>query len=242
MLRNPSSANLTTVLKPFRRTWKFVSHIARGGVAKPNNGLTPVWEPFLMMYQGKMVYYYSDQRDKKHGQKLDHQISDDLRRWEAPVNDVTDSDYKGRPGMTTIAKLPNEQYILTYEYCGAPQGGCPVYYRLSPDPLKFHSAQAHQLKTPDGKGISGSPYVVWTPAGGKDGTVVVSCSGSSEVFVNRNLAAPGSQWTKMGTQAPRSYTRSLMVMADAKQILIVGGGPMNGKDNKVTAATFDVTR
>jgi hypothetical protein len=29
-------------------TWKFVSHIAAGGEAIPNNGLTPVWEPFLL--------------------------------------------------------------------------------------------------------------------------------------------------------------------------------------------------
>jgi hypothetical protein len=42
-------------------TWKFVSHIAAGGRAIPDNGETPVWEPFLMLYQGKMVAYYSDQ-------------------------------------------------------------------------------------------------------------------------------------------------------------------------------------
>ena len=29
-------------------TWKFVSHVAAGGKAVPNNGQTPVWEPFLM--------------------------------------------------------------------------------------------------------------------------------------------------------------------------------------------------
>lgn len=29
-------------------TWEFVSHVAEGGEALPNNGLTPVWEPFLM--------------------------------------------------------------------------------------------------------------------------------------------------------------------------------------------------
>lgn len=29
-------------------TWEFVSHVAHGGEALPNNGLTPVWEPFLM--------------------------------------------------------------------------------------------------------------------------------------------------------------------------------------------------
>ena len=29
-------------------TWEFVSSVASGGKALPNNGLTPVWEPFLM--------------------------------------------------------------------------------------------------------------------------------------------------------------------------------------------------
>lgn len=29
-------------------TWKFLSHIASGGRALPENGLTPVWEPFLL--------------------------------------------------------------------------------------------------------------------------------------------------------------------------------------------------
>lgn len=28
--------------------WEFVSHVAAGGEALPNNGLTPVWEPFIM--------------------------------------------------------------------------------------------------------------------------------------------------------------------------------------------------
>lgn len=29
-------------------TWEFVSHIAAGGAALPDNGLTPVWESFLL--------------------------------------------------------------------------------------------------------------------------------------------------------------------------------------------------
>lgn len=28
--------------------WEFVSHVAAGGEAVPDNGLTPVWEPFIM--------------------------------------------------------------------------------------------------------------------------------------------------------------------------------------------------
>lgn len=38
-------------------TWKFVSHIAAGGEARPNNGLTPVWEPFLMLYKNTLICY-----------------------------------------------------------------------------------------------------------------------------------------------------------------------------------------
>lgn len=29
-------------------TWEFVSHVAAGGEALPDNGLTPVWEPFIL--------------------------------------------------------------------------------------------------------------------------------------------------------------------------------------------------
>lgn len=29
-------------------SWEFLSHIAAGGEAVPDNGLTPVWEPFLL--------------------------------------------------------------------------------------------------------------------------------------------------------------------------------------------------
>ena len=29
-------------------SWEFVSSVAQGGEAKPDNGLTPVWEPFMM--------------------------------------------------------------------------------------------------------------------------------------------------------------------------------------------------
>lgn len=29
-------------------SWEFVSHVAAGGEAEPDNGLTPVWEPFIL--------------------------------------------------------------------------------------------------------------------------------------------------------------------------------------------------
>jgi hypothetical protein len=83
---------------------------------------TPVWEPFLMMYNNMLVCYYSDQRDTAHGQKLAHQTTTDGKTWSAEVNDVAYSTYSARPGMTTVSKLPNGQYFMSYEYCGAPEG------------------------------------------------------------------------------------------------------------------------
>lgn len=44
-------------------TWEFVSHVAAGGEALPNNGLTPVWEPFIMcvLLPNLLWTYYSCQ-------------------------------------------------------------------------------------------------------------------------------------------------------------------------------------
>lgn len=61
------------------KSWAFISHIALGGVADPTNGQTPVWEPFLLLLNGQLICYYSDQRDSAHGQKIVHQTTSDLK-------------------------------------------------------------------------------------------------------------------------------------------------------------------
>jgi hypothetical protein len=39
--------------------------------------------------KGKLICYYADQRDNAtHGQKLSHQVTDDLLNWGPPVDDV----------------------------------------------------------------------------------------------------------------------------------------------------------
>jgi hypothetical protein len=226
----------------YSRTWNFVSHIARGGEAIPDNGLTPVWEPFLKLYNGYMICYYSDQRDwPAHGQKLDHQISYDLRHWEPPVDDVAYSNNTFRPGMTTVTDLPNGKYIMTYEFYGAPEIAFAVYYRIADDPTKFNEAEGHVLRASNtGTVPDGSPYIIWTPAGGPNGTIVVSSGCCSPVFINRGLAEEGSEWIEVNTTAPVSYTRSELVMPDPNLILLTGGGVLNGADNSVTASTVDV--
>ncbi|KAI1139863.1 glycoside hydrolase family 93 protein [Hypoxylon sp. FL0543] len=227
------------------KTWKFLSHVAAGGEAKPNNGLTPVWEPFMMLYKGKLLYYYSDQRDPKHGQKLVHQTSTDLRSWGPVVDDVAYPTYSQRPGMPTVALLPNGQYIYTYEYGGGPNpansGSFPVYYRLSSDPEKFNSATHHVLRTTDGTVPTGSPYVVWSSAGGANGTIIVSSGCCSEIYINKALGAENA-WTKVSTPEGTSYTRSLHVFQeDPGSLLLAGGGQLPpSTTNKVTISVMNV--
>ncbi|KAM0553245.1 hypothetical protein ACHAPJ_007534 [Fusarium lateritium] len=226
-------------------TWEFVSHVARGGEAIPNNGLTPVWEPFLMTYKEKLVIYYADQRDNEtHGQKLSHQTTTDLKKWSKVVEDAKYKEYTARPGMPTVAKLPNGEYMYVYEYGGGPnppKGSdywFPVYYRLSKDPLKFLNKPHHQVISNVGGKPAGSPYVIWTPYGGKNGTIVVSSGTMSEIFTNQALGDE-SAWKQWKVPQPTAYTRALLTYKeDPDLLLIMGAGilPPAGGNNTVSAS------
>ncbi|KAJ8113060.1 hypothetical protein OPT61_g4720 [Boeremia exigua] len=229
-------------------TWKFVSHIAAGGEAIPNNGLTPVWEPFLMLHQNKLICYYSDQRDNAtYGQKMVHQTTTDGINWGPVVNDIRHSRYTDRPGMPTVSLLPNGKYIMTYEYGGGPTPSpnykFPLFYRLSTDPEKFDSAEDHQLITTDGTYPEGSPYNVWTPYGGKNGTIIVTSGTSSDIYINRGLGETGTPWIKVPTPEKQHYTRHLRVLKGSKKLLIAGGGVLPpSTTNKVQLSVLDITQ
>ena len=96
------------------------------------------------------------------------------------------------------------------------------------------------VKVDDGTVPISSPYNVWTPVGGENGTIVVSCGTLSQVFTNTDLAAPGSLWKSVDTPEGTSYTRSLRVLADQSDILIAGGGVLSGTNNSVTASVIDI--
>ena len=69
-------------------SWEFVSNVASGGAAVPDNGVPAIWEPFIMWYEGQIVIYYSDQRDPAHGQKLVHQVCSSLILLVSKIFDV----------------------------------------------------------------------------------------------------------------------------------------------------------
>jgi len=220
-------------------TWKFVSKIASGGTAEPIDGLTPIWEPFLMLYEDEMIVFYSDQRDLNFAQKLVHQTSTDLLTWGDVVDDVAYDVYDDRPGMTTVALLPNGSYIMTYEFFGAPEAAFAAYYRISDDPTAFNSAPGQVIQATDGTIPTSSPYITWSPAGGANGTLAVNAASDTDVYLNRCLGAPNA-WTRVSTTEIASYSRNLRVLPN-DILLITAAGPLGGSDNSVTTSSMDLS-
>ncbi|KAG4435913.1 hypothetical protein IFR05_008607 [Cadophora sp. M221] len=226
-------------------TWEFVSSVASGGAAIPNNGIPAIWEPFAMYYKGQVILYYSDQRDPRYGQKLLHSTSKDLLSWTADVDDVVSSRYTDRPGMTTVVQLPNKKYMMTYEFGGGPTvvGTAykfPVYYRINDNPLEFNKSVSIPIYTNDKRQPEGSPKVVWSPVGGVNGTIIVSCGTASQVFINQALGDVNA-WRTVPTPEGVSYTRHLRVLSNPNHLLIMGGGVLPpSTTNKVTVSVIDL--
>ncbi|TDZ13504.1 hypothetical protein C8035_v004395 [Colletotrichum spinosum] len=220
-------------------TWKFLSSVASGGEARPNNGLTPVWEPHFLLHNGELIIYYADQRDPKYGQKLSHQVTTDLASWSDPVDDVNDpNNYEARPGMPAIVKLPNGAFFYAYEVCG--NEGCRVHYRRTTDPLNILAAPGTPLVTQQGTRPVSSPFVVWTPLGGENGSIILSAGSQSNIFVNRNLGAADA-WVEYAVPQPNAYSRSLALIGDGSQLAIIGGGRLPpSSTNQVSISVVDL--
>jgi hypothetical protein len=220
-------------------TWTFVSNIATGGRAISSNGYTPVWEPEFLFAGGKLIVYYSDQRDTTYGQKIDHQVTTDLRTWGPVVDDVTKPTYSDRPGMPVVTRLPNGNYVMTHEYCGAPEGGCSVYYKISADPEAFNSATDQVLRATDGTIPSGAPYVTWLPTGGTNGTLVVSGDTVQDVFINTQGGAANA-WVHIQSNVARGYSRGMLPLSDGHSLEVFSGGRNTNTLNPVTYSTIDL--
>ncbi|KAL5376270.1 hypothetical protein DPSP01_010620 [Paraphaeosphaeria sporulosa] len=210
------------------RTWEFVSHIAQGGRPNTTNGATPIWEPYLLQYEGKLVAYYSDQRDPKHGQKLAHQESTDLKTWGPVINDVAYDEYIARPGMTVVTYIPPlDKWILVHEL---PIGNSsshgvnyPVYYVMADSPLEFGKEKGRPIVINNTTAPNASPYVVWSPIGGPNGTIIVSDADRPQVYTNR-FGGDVDKWEEHGTPAGAVYSRAIQISKKYPDHLTIYGG------------------
>jgi hypothetical protein len=178
--------------------------------------------------------FYSDQRDALHGQKLAHQESTDLKSWSSVIDDVAYLNYTARPGMTVISYIPPlEKWILVHEFPGGDSwsgAGYPVYYRLSGSPFDFRFTYGYPIVV-DGIQPSSSPYVVWSPVGGVNGTIVVSDADHGSIFTNQANGQP-DQWEIHASPQPAAYSRSLHIFAKhPDHLMILGAGEFGQVEN-----------
>lgn len=195
------------------------------------------------MHDGELILYYADQRPEGYGQVISHQTTTDLLTWSDVVIDIEYDDPEARPGMPAVARLPDDTYIYTYEYGGAPgfdEYQFPVHYRIAADPTAFADAPDFAVDAKDGVIPMSSPFVVWTPWGGDDGTIIVSAS-QGEVWANKALGDPDA-WTRHETPQPKAYTRNLETFAERPDLLIMmGAGVLPPSDtNRVSLSVVDL--
>lgn len=226
-------------------TWQFLSTVAEGGAPIPENGYTPVWEPFLLLHRDRLICYYSDQRDPNYGQKLSHQTSTDLRQWGPVVTDSVGTDYSQRPGMTTVARVRDGLWIMTHE-AGGDSGDnfYAVHYKMARDPESFGPAAEHVLHDQNGYIPSAAPTVSWSDSGGPMGTIVVTANSDQDFFINRALGDP-DKWTRLSSAMPGGYSRFTIPLAGpgwGRQpgLVFVVTGPYYGEQGPIQAGVVQL--
>ena len=210
-------------------TWKVANVIATGGrqggsagaigqnVASANTykQVDPLWEPYLMIYKGKLVCYYSDENDytgfdpatgvpaldpangtatDSHGQILVHKTWDgSSEKWSAPVVDVAGLTQDMGGGKSEIGGgrpgMTNVVRTTDGRWLLTFEywgGGANVRYKIADDPLKFFRGSV------TGMGVDSLPVVAGSrPLATGGSPVVIALPDGRLVY---NAAGSGNVW------------------------------------------------
>ncbi|MCT3390843.1 MAG: exo-alpha-sialidase [Lactobacillus sp.] len=236
------------------KTWKYESTIASGGANFINDD--PIWEPYLMVHNNKLVCYYSDERDssglKPKAQAIVHQTTTDGTTWSPLVMDVdpnglkdTDGNDDTRPGMPVVTPIGNGKWAMTYEQ----KGGASVGLKISSDPESWNSTSA-------GTTIAwgGAPYITTL----NDGRIAFNNNGSDgKVYIFNNAETLqkgiGAADTTYKPKVGQAYNREIMPLANGMLLVVrgeqaitvetidVGDKAINSSDSGATTPTTPVT-
>lgn len=168
------------------KTWTAGQSIDFGAGRTDGDG---IWEPFLIYEQetGRLYCFYSDDRDSEHDQKIVYKYTTDLISWtgaggvgsdKAPFEAVASSDYKPRPGMVSITKMSNGEYIMVYEVGHSKYGDstATVHFKKSKklDDWSDVSDIGEQIISVDGRAFGSAPWCAYTPVGGQNGLFITT--------------------------------------------------------------------
>lgn len=229
-------------------TWKLASQaVYAPGPETTTTGDKAVWEPFFLEYDGKLVLYYSTQKDPKHNQKLAHITTTDLKHWSEEVNDVADPVFNRRPGMAIVAHIKStDKFVMAYEVCNAPEGGCPSYFKVADSPLEFDKVQGHIISANTGENPGSAPYIIWTPHPAKDdgsGLLLMSGGQRDAIYINDDSASVNG-WRQYSIKQNSAHSRGMEIVdiKGTKKLMLACGGHMNfeNTNNWVSVGVIDI--
>lgn len=251
-------------------SWSYVSTCTTTS-GEPNTWGHGIWEPwFVQTEDGTLACFISDERPS--GGSTNNQIighyesTNGGSSWSGSITqDVAfPSDNLARPGMQTIVQLPDGSYLMSYEMCRDatdPDHACQVYVKSSDDGLDWGTASdpGELVETADGRQLLHTPYLAWTPAGGPNGTVLISgqrvVTGSTGsytvqpesgrvIFANTTLGS--GEWVELtapltidptggynsGEPSCPGYSSPILPSEDGETLLYVAGTWISGAGNQ----------
>ncbi|MES2924918.1 MAG: LamG-like jellyroll fold domain-containing protein [Verrucomicrobiota bacterium] len=182
-----------------------VSWLFRGVVQTADAIHKNMWEPHLgLTSAGQLICYYSDERfTATYDQVLSEKVSPDGGLTWGPEQFVCAiPDGVNRPGMAVVCQMGNGKYVMSFE---AVDSGTWSQARIkfSDDGINWGSGPADygtSVRTTSGAYVGACPYIMWSPAGGPNGTLVISGqflinspNTDRQLFINTNLGV--GDWT-----------------------------------------------
>jgi len=179
-------------------TWQLYSHLAPRGTA----GTKRAWEPeFSVTADGRLICYYSDERQPGYNQAIAQEISPDggLTWGSYSLIIGSSADWNWRPGMPRVVKAKNGTYYMFFEMLGA-NPNFAVRFKTSPDGIDWGSAT--NLGNVVGTGIyraSQTPEVAYVDDGSANGRFYVRgmtdvVSSANKMFTSGDY---GATWTEV---------------------------------------------
>lgn len=189
------------------KSWEKIATVAEGGGIDAG-----LWEPVLYAENGKLHCFYSDETDKKnHSQMLVLKISEDGTNWGERIEVVACKQQSLRPGMLTLTKMGNGEYFIAYEIVGI--DGNPIYSKTTKNLSDWSDSgdRGTPVATSTGLSFGSSPACAWTPAGGENGTLIVTAKhpvgGNSSTGTDWLVSFDyGKTWKNMDNPLPYTLT------------------------------------
>ncbi len=251
-------------------SWKFVDIIDEGGW-QANYGATfssanalkqqdPVWEPYLMVYAGKLVAYYTDEKDYTGYDSITGELTlrSDWETYQVPSTGkdsgnqvLVHREWDGSLNSEWGARILDEGGSI---YHGELGGGRPgmanvvettdgkwIYTaefgvaKVSDSPLRFWDAEK-PAKLPVSNW--GSPVIIQVPdpADPAKWGLLLNHGSSGDVWYNASGHSDGD-WVRLNTALGSGFSRNLTYVPETGKVLILRAG---WDDNKIQYAHLDV--